>query len=130
MKAKSEQHRLLTPEYAYLTDVKRRRADGSWKVPAHGQSEIGPEDAGANRSESGSNGAAVVSVTDFTIRGSGRLRLQQPGAADDGAARCAASSITRGAADRVRDVPSSPRPLQLNPGVGGQPQGSVGRDGT
>ena len=32
MKAKAEQHRLLTPEYAYLTDVKRRRADDSWKA--------------------------------------------------------------------------------------------------
>ena len=31
-KAKAEQHRLLTPEYAYLTDVKRRRADDSWKA--------------------------------------------------------------------------------------------------
>jgi hypothetical protein len=32
MKAKTEQHRLLTPEYAYLTDVKRRRADENWKA--------------------------------------------------------------------------------------------------
>jgi hypothetical protein len=38
--------------------------------PAYGQSKIGPEDAGENCSESGSSGAAVVSVIDFTIRGS------------------------------------------------------------
>jgi hypothetical protein len=32
MKAKTEQHRLLTAEYAYLTDVKHRRADDDWKA--------------------------------------------------------------------------------------------------
>ena len=32
MKVKTEQHRLLTPEYAYLTDVKHRRADDGWKA--------------------------------------------------------------------------------------------------
>ena len=32
MKAKTEQHQLLTPEYAYLTDVKHRRADDNWKA--------------------------------------------------------------------------------------------------
>jgi hypothetical protein len=32
IKAKTGQHRLLTPEYAYLTDVKRRRADDDWKA--------------------------------------------------------------------------------------------------
>ena len=32
MKAKAEQHRLLTPEYAYLTDLKHRRADDDWKA--------------------------------------------------------------------------------------------------
>jgi hypothetical protein len=31
-KAKSAQHRLLTPEYAYLTDLKHQRADGDWKA--------------------------------------------------------------------------------------------------
>ena len=31
-KAKTEEHQLLTPEYAYLTDLKHRRADGGWKV--------------------------------------------------------------------------------------------------
>ena len=31
MKAKTEEHRLLTPEYAYLTDLKHRRADDNWK---------------------------------------------------------------------------------------------------
>jgi len=31
-KAKTEEHRLLTPEYAYLTDLKHRRADGGWKA--------------------------------------------------------------------------------------------------
>jgi hypothetical protein len=30
-KAKAEQHRLLTPEYAYLTDLRHQRADGDWK---------------------------------------------------------------------------------------------------
>ena len=30
-KAKAEEHRLLTPEYAYLTDLKHQRADGDWK---------------------------------------------------------------------------------------------------
>ena len=32
MMAKAEQHRMLTPEYAYLTDVKHGRADDSWKA--------------------------------------------------------------------------------------------------
>ena len=32
MKAKAQQHRLLTPEYAYLTDLKHRRADENWKA--------------------------------------------------------------------------------------------------
>jgi len=31
-KAKAEEHRLLTPEYAYLTDLRYRRADGDWKA--------------------------------------------------------------------------------------------------
>ena len=33
-KAKAEEHRLLTPEYAYLTDLKRHRADSKskWKA--------------------------------------------------------------------------------------------------
>jgi hypothetical protein len=31
-KAKAEEHRLLTPEYAYLTDLKHRRAGGDWKA--------------------------------------------------------------------------------------------------
>jgi hypothetical protein len=31
-KAKTEEHRLLTPEYAYLTDLRRQRADGDWKA--------------------------------------------------------------------------------------------------
>lgn len=31
-KAKAGQHRLLTPEYAYLTDLRHRRADGDWKA--------------------------------------------------------------------------------------------------
>jgi hypothetical protein len=31
-KAKAEQDRLLTPEYAYLTDLRHRRADGDWKA--------------------------------------------------------------------------------------------------
>jgi hypothetical protein len=31
-KARTEQHRLLTPEYAYLTDLRRQRADGGWKA--------------------------------------------------------------------------------------------------
>jgi hypothetical protein len=31
-KAKAEEHRLLTPEYAYLTDLKHRRADDNWKA--------------------------------------------------------------------------------------------------
>jgi hypothetical protein len=30
-KAKTEEHKLLTPEYAYLTDLKYQRADGDWK---------------------------------------------------------------------------------------------------
>ena len=30
-KAKAEEHLLLTPEYAYLTDLKHHRADGAWK---------------------------------------------------------------------------------------------------
>jgi len=32
MKAKADEHRLLTPEYAYLTDVKHGRADDNWKA--------------------------------------------------------------------------------------------------
>jgi len=31
-RAKGNQHRLLTAEYAYLTDVQRGRADGNWKA--------------------------------------------------------------------------------------------------
>ena len=31
-KAKLEEHRLLTPEYAYLTDLRHQRADGDWKA--------------------------------------------------------------------------------------------------
>src|SRR5262245_16237287 len=31
-KAKAEAHRLLTPEYAYLTDLRYQRADGNWKA--------------------------------------------------------------------------------------------------
>ena len=32
MKAKTEEHRLLTPEYAYLTDLKHRRVNDNWKA--------------------------------------------------------------------------------------------------
>ena len=32
MKAKTEEHRLLTPEYAYLTDLKHGRADDNWRA--------------------------------------------------------------------------------------------------
>src|SRR5512132_2157598 len=31
-KAKAKEHRLLTPEYAYLTDLKHHRADSEWKA--------------------------------------------------------------------------------------------------
>jgi hypothetical protein len=31
-KTKDEQHRLLTPEYAYLTDLRHGRAGGDWKA--------------------------------------------------------------------------------------------------
>jgi hypothetical protein len=31
-KAKAQQHEMLTPEYAYLTDLRDQRADGDWKV--------------------------------------------------------------------------------------------------
>jgi hypothetical protein len=31
-KAKAKEHRLITPEYAYLTDLKYHRADGEWKA--------------------------------------------------------------------------------------------------
>src|SRR5262245_11605735 len=31
-KAKTEEHRLLTPEYAYLTDIKHGRADDNWRA--------------------------------------------------------------------------------------------------
>ena len=31
-KAKTEEHRLLTPEYAYLTDLKQQRATSDWKA--------------------------------------------------------------------------------------------------
>ena len=31
-KAKADQHRLLTAEYAYLTDLRHKRADGNWKA--------------------------------------------------------------------------------------------------
>jgi hypothetical protein len=31
-KAKTKEHRLLTPEYAYLTDLRHKRADGDWKA--------------------------------------------------------------------------------------------------
>jgi len=32
IEAKADEHRLLTPEYAYLTDLKHQRADGDWKA--------------------------------------------------------------------------------------------------
>jgi hypothetical protein len=32
MQSKTEEHRLLTPEYAYLTDLKHRRANDRWKT--------------------------------------------------------------------------------------------------
>lgn len=32
MKAEAEAHRLLAPEYAYLTDLRNQRADGDWKA--------------------------------------------------------------------------------------------------
>ena len=31
-KAKAEEHQLLTPEYAYLTDLRYQRTDGDWKA--------------------------------------------------------------------------------------------------
>ena len=31
-KTKAEEHELLTPEYAYLTDLKHHRADSEWKA--------------------------------------------------------------------------------------------------
>ena len=31
-KMKAEQHQLLTPEYAYLTDLRYQRAEGDWKA--------------------------------------------------------------------------------------------------
>ena len=31
-KAKAEEHRLLTPEYAYLTDLQHQRANADWKA--------------------------------------------------------------------------------------------------
>jgi hypothetical protein len=31
-KAKAEEHRLLTPDYAYLTDLRHQRAAGDWKA--------------------------------------------------------------------------------------------------
>jgi hypothetical protein len=31
-KAKADEHRLFTPDYAYLTDLKHQRADGDWKA--------------------------------------------------------------------------------------------------
>jgi len=31
-KARAEQHRLLTPEYAYLTDLRHQRVGGDWKA--------------------------------------------------------------------------------------------------
>jgi hypothetical protein len=32
MNTKAKEHRLLTPEYAYLTDLKHRRASDNWKA--------------------------------------------------------------------------------------------------
>ena len=31
-KAKAEEHRLLSPEYAYLTDLRHQRADRNWQA--------------------------------------------------------------------------------------------------
>jgi hypothetical protein len=33
--AKADQHRLLTPEYAYLTDLRHQRAHADWKKLRH-----------------------------------------------------------------------------------------------
>jgi hypothetical protein len=56
-KAKVEQHRLLTPEYAYLTDLRDRRTDSNWKALRNTKARsalatlarIAPVRTGANR---------------------------------------------------------------------------------
>lgn len=45
-KAKAEEHRLLTPEYAYLTDLKHQRADGDWKAVRTAKAKSALKDAG------------------------------------------------------------------------------------
>lgn len=55
--AKAEERRLLTPEYAYLTDLRYQRADGNWKALRKAKAKsaletlarIAPVRAGANR---------------------------------------------------------------------------------
>jgi hypothetical protein len=57
MKAKAEEDRLLTPEYAYLTDIKHRRVDDNWKALRTAKAKsalktlarIAPQAAGAAR---------------------------------------------------------------------------------
>src|SRR5580765_2038411 len=57
MKAKTEEHRMLTPEYAYLTDVKHQRVDDNWKALRTAKAKsalktlarIAPQAAGAAR---------------------------------------------------------------------------------
>lgn len=57
MKAKAEEDRLLTPEYAYLTDIKHRRVDDNWKALRTAKAKsalttlarIAPQAAGAGR---------------------------------------------------------------------------------
>jgi len=51
-KTKADQHRLLTPEYAYLTDLRHQRADGDWKALRKAKSEVRSGDAVENRSRS------------------------------------------------------------------------------
>ena len=60
-KAKAEEHRLLTPEYAYLTDLRHQRAGRRLEGLAQGQGEVRSGDACENRSRS-SGRRPVVSV--------------------------------------------------------------------
>jgi hypothetical protein len=41
--AKAQEHKLLTPEYAYLTDLRHQRADGDWKVLRHAKAKAALE---------------------------------------------------------------------------------------
>ena len=68
----AEPHRLLTPEYAYLTDLRNRRADGDWKALRRAKARLFP-DAGKPKTR-----ASVVAEMEAAIAASYPLVKSKP----------------------------------------------------